>query len=552
MTTPNTPMTSAQAFVLAQQATFGPTESDVMAMVGQTPIQWLSQQFAAPVSSYAGQDRDQISRWDSVHGYNYCATLPDNTPERGSCPDQFISPNPIRRDFFKNASGKPDQLRQRVAFALSQIFVISVVDLPGAGTYGLADYQQRLLNNALGTYRDVMRSVTLHPLMGRYLNLSMSDKSAPNENYARELLQLFSLGVCLLNQDATPLNGSCTATYDNAVVREYAFALTGYMNPPGGTAPGETYGINPNYEKGEMVIKEDRRSTSARTLLSGVAIPAGATATQALNAVLDSIELHPNYAPFVCKQLIQFLVTSNPKPSYVQRVVTAFNAGTFLGFGSGVKGDLKAAVAAILLDDEARNPPNETAYGKIKEPTVAVLSMVRALQGFTDGEEMGVGWQSTGLALGQPFLSSPSVFNFYMPDYQIPGSNGVLAPQFQIITPNSILGWFNAVDDLVYGWFGGGSGLLPRPNIPGAVGTRLVYTSFSTDANSASMLVNRLNVLLTGSSLSAAQVSIITNQVNLITSSSPIPSGSSVAIERVKIAVFLIAITSAFLMQKRV
>jgi uncharacterized protein (DUF1800 family) len=543
-------LSESEAFLLLQQSTFGPKESDLSRLVGKTAESWLTEQFAAPVSSYSGRDRDQISKWSTVWGYDFCRSFAEGSAERGSCYDQYFSSSPVRRDFFKNAINGPDQLRQRVAFALSQIVVISENDLPGGGTYGFADYQQMLTDKAFGTYSDLLRSVTLHPLMGRYLTLLHSEKSAPNENYARELLQLFSIGLCELNSNGTVKSGVCIPTYDNQVVREYAYALTGYTNPVGGTYAGETYGLNPGYAKGEMVVIESRRDKAVRRLLSGVQVPAGSTAAQALNAVIQSIEKHPNFAPFVSKQLIQFLVTSNPSEGYVQRVVSAFNAGKHAGFGSGAVGDLKATVAAILLDEEARNPSNRNIAGKLREPTLLVTSLVRALEGSTDGEEMGTSWQSTGTILGQPFMWSPSVFNFYTPDYQLPGSNGVLAPQFQLVTPNSTIGWFNAVDDLVYGWYGNGNGLPPRQGIPGAVGTKLNFNQFSTDAVKADVLVKRLDRVLTGSKLLPSQRDIVQQQVEQITQATPVPQGSSWAIERVKLATFLIASSANFIVQR--
>ena len=544
------PLTEADAFALLQQGTFGPKESEIARLVGGTVEGWLSEQFAAPVSNYSGRDRDQIAQWSSVWGYDYCRSFADGTAQRASCPDQFTSINPIRRDFFKNAINGPDQLRQRVAFALSQILVVSEADLPGAGTYAFADYQQLLTNKAFGTYGDLLRSVTLHPLMGRYLTLLHSDKAGPNENYGRELLQLFSVGLCELNLNGTLKSGACIPTYDNQVVREYAFALSGYTYPAGGFYSGNLYGLNAQYSKGEMVPVARLRDTASRQLLSGVQVPSGSTAPQALSAVIRSIETHPNLAPFISKQLIQFLVTSNPSDNYVQRVATAFNAGKFGDYGSGAVGDLKATVAAILLDDEARNTASANRSGKLREPTLLVTSLVRALEGYTDGEEMGTSWQSTGSILGQPFLSSPSVFNFYTPDYKIPGANGVLAPQFQLVTPNSSLGWFNAIDDLVYGWYNGGVGLAPKQNAPGAVGTKLGFGQFELDAQKPDQLVKRLDKILTGSRLLPAQRGLIQQQIEQITQASPVPQGSTWTIERVKLATFLVASSPTYLTQQ--
>jgi hypothetical protein len=545
------PTTAADAFRLLQQASFGPTEPSIREVSEKGVRTWLKEQMALPPSQYSGRDRDQIHKWSATYGYDYCGSLPAGSAERGTCGDRFISSNPIRRDFFKNASRGQDQLRQRLAFAFSQILVISEQDLPGAGTYGLAEYFQVVQDNALGNYLDLLRAVTLNPMMGRYLNLANNDKQAPNENFSREMLQLFSIGTCALNIDGSLRTGACVPTFDNRTVREYAQVMSGYTWPAGGTYSGQLYGLNPPYLRGSMVPVEQYRDSSKRQLLSEVVVPAQTSAPNALDLVFLSIEKHPNLAPFVSKQMIQFLVTSNPSPAFVTRISKAFNDGKFEEFGSGRKGDLKAVTAAILLDEEARSPaiaalPN---FGMVRDPILRVTSAIRALNGYTDGEEMGNGWRSTGNTTEQPFLNSPTVFGFYRPYYTLPGNSKLSAPQFQLISPNSVLGWLNFVDDLLYGWYNGGRGLPAKPNIPEAVGTKLELNDFLKDSNEPAKLVNRLNLLLTGGTLSQKEAAVVTEAVKQVTQASNIPP-NAVALERVRVASYLVLSSPAFQTQK--
>jgi uncharacterized protein (DUF1800 family) len=548
------PATEKDAFRLLQQASFGPSEKEIETVMSKGVRGWLQAQFSMPSNNYSGRDRDNIGKWDTMFGYDYCSSLPAQSIERAVCGDQFLSSSPVRRDFFKQATMSPNQLRQRVTFALSQILVVSEVDLPHAGTYGMADYYQTLHDNSFGTYSDLLKAVTLHPLMGTYLGMVNNYKESPNENYGRELLQLFTLGTCDLNMDGSIKGGACNPTYDNKTVREYAYTLTGYTYPKGGVLPGgvtSLYDLNAVYYKGSMLPVESRRDVSPRSLLSGVQVPAGTTPEQALSLVIKSIEMHPNFAPFISKQLIQFLVTSNPSAAYVERVATAFKAGVYQGFGSGKLGDLKAAVAAILMDDEARSEANDIQIsGKLKDPILKMVSAIRAFNGVSDGEEMGVSFQSAGLSIGQPFLNSPTVFNFYRPEFNLPTVKGKSAPQFQLITPNSVMGWINVVDDLLYGWDLNAKGLAPRAGITSAIGTKLDFSSFEADAVDSEKLFNRLNKILTGGDLGASEKSVIVRAMDAIKPTFPVPDGSTWQREKVKVGAFLVLSSSNFQIQR--
>lgn len=501
---PEQPITEKGAFRLLQQASFGPSEAGIQDAKTKGPRRWLAEQFAMPTSTFGYRDRDAIHKWPDKNT-GFCDQFAAGTPERDKCWRDWYSSELIKLDFFKQASIGTDQLRQKLGFSLSQILVVSEIEV--SGTYGLADYFQMLRERAFGTYRDVLIAVATHPVMGEYLNMVNNDATDPNENFARELLQLFSIGTCELNADGTLKGGKCQATYDNAMVREYAFSLTGWTFPLGGVNPWCTSNCgwkNPIYLKGAMFPVAAQHDTRLRALLSGTILSAGNNPTQALNAVVDSLMNHPNIAPFISKRLIQSLVSSNPSPAYVGRVAAAFNAGKYETFGSGAKGDLSATVAAILLDNEARSDASadSTTGGLLRDPVIMMVSAVRALNGYTDGERMGkYGW---GSSLSQPVFNSPSVFNFYAPDYPLPGAQGMVAPQFQLANANTSLGWFNFANDLIYWWYGKGAGLLANSDLLGSTGTKLSYTTFEADADNIPKLVARLDLLLTGGSLGAS------------------------------------------------
>jgi uncharacterized protein (DUF1800 family) len=415
--------------------------------------------------------------------------------------DNF-STQPLVWDFYRNAVSQPDQLRQRIAFALQQILVISGNDLNG--TYGFRSYYNNLLNLSFGNYRDVLKKVSLSPVMGDFLNNVNNDKAAPNENYAREMLQLFAIGTCELNPDATLKGDKCNATYTNEQVRAYAYALTGWTYPAGGKTPYGCWpkGSNCRYYDGDMVPIETYHDTAARQLLGGFALPTGHTAPAALETVLDSLMAHPNIGPFIGRQLIQHLVSSNPTPAYVTRVAQAFNSGKFANYGSGKKGDLSASIAAILLDPEARgNTPLPNA-GKLREPAQMFAGVLRALGGRTDGEALSYWW---GDQMRQHVFVPPSVFNFYPPNYPVPGTD-LVGPTFGIHNANTALGRFNFLTYLI-DWDGSKPA---NSTVPDAVGTQVDLSAFLSSADDAAVLVDRLSQLATGTNLpTAARAQVI-------------------------------------------
>ncbi len=382
------------------------------------------------------------------------------------------------------------------------------------------DYQQMLRDNAFGNYRTLLRQVTLSPYMGNYLDMVDNSGENPNENYAREMLQLFSLGTCLLNPNGSYQSGSCIATFDNEIVRNYAHALTGWTYPAGGVNPWcdecDDW-VNPEFYRGDMVSDAAQHDNEARELLSGVTVPANRTPEQALELVLDSIMAHQNLAPFVSRQLIQFLVTSNPSDAYVRRVAQAFESGIYAGidgnFGSGETGDMQATIAAVLLDDQARSPAAamQDSFGRLREPVLVITGSLRALNGSTDGVALGR-WGNWGIRMGQDPFNAPSVFNFYPPSFPLAGSE-LVAPQFGINNTNTVLARINYANALIYWWYNRGQGVEPDDSVPGSTGTKVNYEAFeqnlSDPETDALAVVRELNDLLVDGRLPDAQLNVI-------------------------------------------
>lgn len=508
----------ADAVRLAHQASFGPTESLVAEIREQGAERWIASQMSlnrqaikrtpggqtVPVAVRIPQSRYTSGGTGAVHQHtsrtvDFCANRGEN------CWRDWSSSTPLLWDFYRNAVHNQDQLRQRVGLALQQMLVISNYEV--YGTYGLRNYHNMLLDHAFGNYRDLLRKVILSPVMGDYLDHVNNDKDAPNENFARELLQLFSLGTCLLNQDGSLQGGQCVPTYNNEEVRAYAHALTGWTYPPGGATPWGCWpqGAHCQFYDGDMVTVAAFHDTRARSLLSGVTLAAGHSAPAALEAVLNSVMAHPNVAPFVSRHLIQQLVTSNPSPAYVQRVASAFTTGRHGRFGAGRKGDLAATVAAVLLDAEARSAaPGDTA-GRLREPIQLFTGVLRALNGRTDGDALGWWW---GDEMRQHVFRSPSVFNFYPPDYPVAGTS-LVGPAFGIHNANTAL---NRINYLNYLLFWGGSGA--NSGVPNAVGTQVNLNAFTADAANAATLVDRLSRLALGDVLPTASRNAVITAVN--------------------------------------
>jgi uncharacterized protein (DUF1800 family) len=471
---PNALVSAAAARRFLEQAAFGPTPTDAahVQTLGFQP--WLTEQFnLAPVSNY-----NTISS------------------SQGGMPAHFLT----------MAVSNPDQLRQRVAFALSQIFVTSIDKLIWNDNMVL--YQNMLLNDAFVNYRQIMSDVTLSPAMGQYLDMAnngMADPStgsAANENYARELMQLFTIGTNLLNLDGSlqyDSNHLPVPAYSQFTVTEFARVYTGWTYAP---APGQSAQWNSYMSSnGPMVPYASEHDSGAKQLLNGYVSPAGISAQQDLNNALDNIFNHPNVGPFVAQQLIQHLVKSNPSPAYISRVAAAFNSNNM-----GVRGDMQATLTAILLDPEARandeGGNDRPTDGHLQEPALFIAGMVRAFGGQMNDQNY---YSYELAALGQDIFSSPSVFNYYSPSYVIPGTS-LIGGEFEIHTPNNAIVRANEVSSLFSQY--------SNPVQSYGPGTAIDLTPYLPLAAMPATLVNALDLTLTHGVMPASMKSAIVNAVS--------------------------------------
>jgi uncharacterized protein (DUF1800 family) len=349
----------------------------------------------------------------------------------------------------------PDQLRGRMAFALGQIMVISNV-APDIRPHAMSSYMDLLNRNAFGNYCQLLKDVTLHPAMGYYLNMINSEKddpktgAHPNENYAREVLQLFSIGLVKLNIDgSTQLDAQSKTipTYDEAVVQGFAKAFTGWTYP-NATAWNKADENVPAAWTSAMKPFASRHSQGAKQIFDGAQIADGQTIQKDMDDAMAAICAHPNMAPFISRQLIQRLVTSNPSKTYIGDVAKVFNDN-----GQGAKGDLRAVLSAILLHPEARSAVPAANFGKQREPVIRFANFLRALDAKSPSGRNAIHYlESADNGLGQSPLLSPSVFNFFLPNFRPAGKiaqAGLVAPEFQITTETTVVGGLNFFANLV-------------------------------------------------------------------------------------------------------
>ncbi len=451
--------------------------------------------------------------------------------------------NTLRRKLMS----APDVLRQRVAFALSQIFVVSIEGL-GAITWrnvAAAAYMDVLEKNAFGNFTDLLKAVSLSPAMGTYLNMKGSVKasgtSAPDENYAREVMQLFTIGLYQLNPDGSQKlqNGKPIETYSQADVSNLAAILTGwnFASSDDPTALG--------YFNQAMTHNASQYTAGTKSYLGG-SIAGTVSGPDALNTVLEYLAKHDNVGPFIGRQLIQRLVCSNPSPGYVGRVSAAFNQTV-----NGKRGDMKTVIKAVLLDTEARTPPSDATamarYGKLREPALRLAQWARtfgAKASFPDAlpsasNSWAGPWNVGDLSddvtgLGQSPLRSPSVFNFYRPGYVPPqgemGTNSVTAPEFQICNEVTVAKYLNFMNTTI------------------GDGRNDVKADYSADfvlAKNASALVDRYALLLAANAHSDSSKKIIADAV--ATQAADTDAG---CLLRIKATIFLIMATPEYMVQK--
>lgn len=411
---PDNPMSEEMLFRLLEQTTFGARLEDIEQLPGRSPESWINEQMSLPATFMSdGLKKAKNDRWN-----------------------EYVNV------WWRNSILAEDQLRQRVAFALSQIFVISASDGLGEQQPGLANYYDILTRHAFGNYRELLEEVTLNPIMGEYLSMKGNLKPdaelnlRPDENYARELLQLFSIGLSMLNEDGTTINdadGIPLPTYDQDTVEAFAHVFTGwhFANAEHFRWPKNKDFINP------MVAWPEYHDTGEKKLLNGFVIPAGQSAEKDLDDALDNIASHPNVGPFIVKHLITKLITSNPSPEFISDVVQVFNKNA-----DGERGNLGSTVKAILMHTEARagHQTNPQTFGKVKEPLIRITQLWRAFTPDTIHPDFNYGW--VGNELQQSPLGSPSVFNFFSPDFSQPGdirNDGLVSPEFEIIDETSTI-----------------------------------------------------------------------------------------------------------------
>jgi uncharacterized protein (DUF1800 family) len=477
-----------EAALFLEQATWGPTPELITKVAVEGKEKFLDEQFAAPASLYP-------------------------LPAEG-----VTAMAPYQRLFYHYGVHRPDQLRQRVGFALGQILVVSAATLGQSPQ--MVPYINLLQSRAFGNYRDLLIEVSLSPAMGDYLDNVNNQKpnvarnQSPNENYAREFLQLFSIGTELLNEDGTvqtDVTGKPLPAYTEDTVKQLALAFTGWVYAP---APGQPLRARnaANYAV-PMVAFEDSHDKTEKTLLNGYTMPAGRTARQDLDDAITHLFNHPNTGPFVCVRLIRSLVTSNPSPDYVKRVVGVFNNN-----GQGVRGDLRAVVRAILLDPEASAlqglaGEHRLNAGKVKEPVLYVLGVLRAI-GATVVENNNLSRFANNM--GQNVFYPPSVFNYFHLDHKL-GDTGLYGPELEIHTASAAIQRANFITSVVDRGLG--------------TGTTYTFDALAALAGNPDTLIDELSLRLTHGTLPPEAKTVIRNFVN----------GTTNAAFRVNRALYLVA-----------
>ncbi len=482
-------VTDARAARFLVQSSTGFARGDIDRVRTLGYAGWLDEQFSMPRGR---------TRWDWLIEKGYDAATYRN------------GQNGFDAVAWRHLIASPDTLRQRLTLALSEIVVVG---LDGVNTvwraFAGAAWLDLLESHAFGNVRGLLQDVSTSLQMGVYLTYRGNSKAnaatgtVPDENYARELMQLFTIGLTELNEDGTPrlVGGQPVETYGQDDITGLARVFTGWDQDLAG---GNT--DRPDYHRRPMTQVAARYETGAKTFL-GITVPAGATAMAGLTAALDRLFAHPNIGPFWARQLIQRLVTSNPSPAYVQRV-----ARVFANDGQGVRGNLRAVVRAILLDDEARSDASlsSTTAGKLREPILRLTAWARAFGATSPSDAWAIGITSNpGTALGQSPLRSPSVFNFFRPGYVPPGSSlaalGLVAPEFQIANESSVVGYLNYMQTTI---------------ASGRGDVRADYTSWVPLADDPPALVAQLDLLLAGGQLETSTRSMIATTVGAMTTGS--------------------------------
>jgi uncharacterized protein (DUF1800 family) len=530
--------TLVQSSRILSQASFGPSKEEISRLQTLGTSTWLNDQFAKPQSLHL----EYVSK---------------NLPNLGA---NQPAENLFLESFWQQAITGDDQLRQRVTYALSQILVISFQnDTVATFPRGVASYYDTLAAHAFGNYRDLLESVTLHPMMGIYLSSMRNQKASigrePDENYAREVMQLFTIGLRNLNMNGTDTTSPPTPTYTNADIKFLAKVFTGwswagsnksdsrfnsapsdtnlaYVDPNRELMPMQNYGVA--YHDFDKIADPDNPPVLFADVAGSLANTSGEAS---LKIALDKLFNHPNVGPFIGRQLIQRLVTSNPSPAYIGRVAAAFEASN-----THPRGDMKALIAAVLLDPEAMDPTNQPTYvaatnGKLREPVLRLANWMRAFHvKSSSGRFMIPNLDDPQLSLGQTPMNSPTVFNFFKPEYQAPGSQitaaGKFAPEMQTTEEISVFGYLNYMQVVI-------------PN--GAGISRDVKADYTTELALAALpepdqLVDYVKLLLTQNQMSD------TLRTQIITAIKSNQTNS--AKNKVYLAIYLTMASPEYLVQK--
>ncbi|MDY0745873.1 DUF1800 domain-containing protein [Paucibacter sp. R3-3] len=505
-------ITLAAAARFLGQAGFAASMADIAIVVKGGYAAWLDRQFAI--------DPDPVSNYQWVVDKGYATTA------------NLFGWSGLDNVLWRSLLTGPDHLRQRIVLALSEIFVIGLPGINGAWPVPTgAAYVDMLSANAFGSFRSLLEGVALSCGMGVYLNMLGSRKASaagnqPDENFAREVMQLMTIGLVKLNLDGTPVldaAGNPIPTYTQTDITNLAGVFTGW------TYDGQS-STDPSYVLKPMVNQPAYFSSGAKKVLD-VNVPASADGPKAMQIALDTLANHPNVGPFIGRQLIQRLVCSNPSPAYVKRVALAFNDN-----GAGQRGDMKAVIRAVLLDDEARNIGTTPDAGRLREPVVRLLQWGRTFKAASSTGLWTIGdTSSPANRLAQSPLRSGSVFNFFRPGYVPPnselGTSGVTAPEFQLCNESSVAAYINFMQSVIANGFG--------------TDVKPDYTDELALAGDSAALVNHVALLLSGSTLSAATVAAITNAVETIK-----PSSDAAKLNRVCAAVLMVMACPEYLVQK--
>lgn len=525
----------ADAARFLQQAHFSSTRDEISALRGGGYAMWLARQYQAPLGP---------TGWDWLESQGYGGV--DSN-------EYFFSSRPADHMLWSQLLSGRDTMRRRMALALSEFFVSSLSSAEFTWrSHAYASWWDMLVRNAFGNFRDLLEDVTLHPAMGHFLNTKGNRKEdertgrVPDENYSREVMQLFTIGLVNLNLNGTSQG---TESYTQEDVTNLARVFTGYdfdrsdgvrLNRPNSTSTIESTA----FARKPMLLTPSNHSTLESRFL-GATVPANATGAEALRIAMDTLFNHPNVGPFFARQMIQRLVTSQPSPAYVARVATRFNNN-----GEGVRGDLKAVWTAILLDDEARGPDGlgNPAFGKLREPMLRFIQWGRS---FGVASASGT-WKLGDLSnpstqLGQSPLRPPSVFNFFRPGYVPPKTRmaeaWVTAPEFQIVNESSVGGYLNFMQGVIE------RGLLITNNVPDIAAN---YGRELALVNDAVAVVDHVCLVLAAGQVSPASRTIMVNALN----ATPIPTtGTAANIDlarrrRVYAAIFMVMGCPEYLVQK--